>query len=274
MIIIKNQSKMKRRTFLTAGAALGMTPVMAMPALTETSEQSGGRQYFEWIRYHLHTGNRQGWVAEYYRNVAIPALNKAGINNVGVFNVKHGPNHPTLHVIIPHPTLESVVTLNDRLLDDENFVQEGSRFLKSPSSEMAFVSMEKTILKAFAYLPEIQVPTQKKDNKPRIFQVRTYESPSLTAAKRKIHMFNEGGEIDIFKKTGLQPILFGETIVGENMPNLVYMLAFDDFEAMNKGWGVFGNDPAWKKLSADAFYADTVSRINDWIWTPTQFSQI
>jgi len=267
---------MRRRTFLTAGAALGLTPVMGMSALTENTEQKSGekQQYFEWIRFHLPLGSRQGLVSEYYRDVAIPALNKAGINNVGVFNVKHGPNDPTLHVIIPHPSLESVVTLNDKLLDDNSFVQAGERFLKSPMSDMAFVSMEKTIMKAFTNLPEIQVPTQKKENKPRIFQVRTYESPSLTAAKRKIHMFNEGGEIAIFQKTGLQPILFGEVICGDRMPSLVYILAFDDFEAMNKGWSVFGNDPDWKKLSGDTFYAETVSRINDWIWTPTGFSQI
>ena len=266
---------MKRRTFLTTSAALGMTPVMGMtaPGSPEPSA-AAGQQYFEWIRYHLPVGNRQGWVAEYYRNVAIPALNKAGVGNVGVFNVNRGPNDPTLHVIIPHPSLESVVTLNDRLLDDQSFVEEGGRFLKSPLSEMAFVSMEKTILKAFTQLPELVVPTQKKANRPRIFQVRTYESPSLTAAKRKIHMFNEGGEIEIFKKTGLQPVLFGETIAGDRMPSLVYILAFDDFADMDKGWSAFRDDPAWKKLSGDPFYAETVSRINDWIWTPASCSQI
>ena len=267
---------MKRRTFLTAGAALGLAPAMGMPVLKGQTVQKAGekQQYFEWIRFHLPLGSRQRMVSEYYRDVAIPALNKAGINNVGVFSVKHGPNDPTLHVIIPHPSLESVVTLNDKLLDDNSFVQAGERFLKSPLSEMPFVSMEKTIMKAFTHLPELQVPTQKKENKSRIFQVRTYESPSLTAAKRKIHMFNEGGEIAIFKKNGLQPILFGEVIAGDRMPSLVYILAFDDFEAMNKGWSAFGSDPDWRKLSGDNFYADTVSRINDWIWTPERFSQI
>jgi hypothetical protein len=248
---------------------------MGMPGLGGFEQSAAkGVQYFEWIRYHLPAGNRQGLVADYYRNAAIPALNRAGINNVGVFNLKHGINHPTLHVIIPHPSLESVVTTNDRLLDDKSFVQAGERFLSAPMSEMAFVTMEKTILKAFSGLPEIQVPTQKKANSPRIFQVRTYESPSLTASKRKIHMFNEGGEIEIFKRTGLQPVLFGETIAGDRMPNLVYILAFDDLEALKKNWSVFGSDPAWKKLSSDPFYADTVSRINDWIWTPASFSQI
>jgi len=266
---------MKRRAFLSTGAALGITPVMGMSALGGfESSQTKGQQYFEWIRYHLPLGNRQKLVADYYKDVAIPALNKAGISNVGVFNVKHGINNPTLHVIIPHPSLESAVTLNDRLLDDKSFVEAGKSFLSAPMSEMAFVSMEKSILKAFTHLPEIVVPEQKKAGKPRIFQVRTYESPSLTAAKRKIHMFCEGGEIKIFQETGLQPVLFAETIAGNQMPNLVYILAFDDFDDMTKRWDAFRIHPDWKKLSGDSFYAETVSRINDWIWTPTGFSQI
>ena len=263
---------MKRRDFLAAGAALGMTPLMAMPDLTTNAGQ--GVQYYEWIRYHLPVGKLQRIVSNYYRSAAIPALNKAGINAVGVFNVKHGTNNPTLHVIIPHPSLESVVTLNDKLLEDTEFVEAGKSFLSAPTNEKAFVTMEKTILKAFALLPEIQIPTQKQTNSPRIFQVRTYESPSLTVAKNKIHMFNEGGEIEMFKRTGLKPVLFAETIAGNRMPSLMYMLAFDDFPAMQKAWDTFDKDPEWLKLVADPFYANNVSCINDWIWTPTAFSQI
>ena len=268
---------MKRRTFLSAGAALGAAPVLGMSGLAGSFELSaigGNQQYFEWISYHLPMGTRQGLLAQYYRDVAIPTLNRAGINNIGVFNVRHGINNPTLHVIIPHPTLESIVTLNDKLLDDTSFVQAGSDVLRSRLSEMAFVGMEKTIMKAFTHLPEIQIPTQKKENRSRIFQVRVYEAPSLTASKRKVKMFNEGGEIAIFKKTGLQPIFFGETIAGKMMPNLVYMLAFDDFENMSKAWDTFRSDPEWVVLRDDPYYAETVSRINDWVWTPTPFSQI
>jgi len=160
------------------------------------------------------------------------------------------------------------------LLDDKEFVKAGARFLSPPMNEMAFVSMEKIIMRAFDYLPEVQVPTQKQANRSRIFQVRTYEAPSLTAAKRKIHMFNEGGEIAIFKKTGLQPVLFGEVIAGDRMPSLVYILAFDDLDEMTKNWAVFVRDPDWKTLSANTYYDDTVSRINDWIWTPDRSSQL
>lgn len=266
---------MKRRTFLATGAALGMTPVMAMPGITESFAQpAAGVQYYEWIRYRLLPGNKQNVVADYYRDVAIPALNKAGIKAVGVFNIKHGPDAPTLNVIVPHPSLDSIVTLNDKLLDDKSFVQAGDRFLNAPLSDQAFFTMEKSILKAFSGLPEIQIPAQKRANKSRIFQVRTYESASLVAARKKRQMFNEGGEIGIFQRTGLQPVLFGETVAGPKMPSLVYMLAFDDQEALNRNWDVFRKDPEWEKLKNDPYYADTVSNINDWIWTPTAFSQI
>ena len=270
---------MKRRAFLSAGAALGVAPVLGMTGLENNFGQpapQARQQYFEWITYQLPLGNRQRLLSQYYRDVAIPALNRAGINNIGVFNIRHGHgvNNTALHVIIPHPTLESIETVNDKLLDDRSFVQAGANVLNSGLSEMAFVSMEKTIMKAFTHLPEMQIPTQKRENRARIFQVRVYEAPSLTASKRKVEMFNEGGEIAIFKKTGLQPIFFGETIAGSMMPNLVYMLAFDDFEEMGKAWDTFRVDPDWVKLRDDPYYAETVSRIHDWIWTPAAFSQI
>jgi hypothetical protein len=31
-------------------------------------------------------------------------------------------------------------------------------------------------------------------------------------------------EIAIFRKAGLQPVFFGNTLIGQNLPNLAYML--------------------------------------------------
>ena len=87
-------------------------------------------------------------------------------------------------------------------------------------------------------------------------------------------MFNDGGEIAIFRKTGLNPVFFGETIVGPMMPNLTYMLCFDDLTDRDKRWGVFGSSPEWKKLRSDPQYKDTVSNITDIILRPMGYSQI
>ena len=87
-------------------------------------------------------------------------------------------------------------------------------------------------------------------------------------------MFNEGGEIDIFRKTGLRPVFFGETLIGQRLPNLTYMLAFENLAARDKHWEIFQNDPEWKELRADKQYADTVSNITDIILQPVSYSQI
>ena len=87
-------------------------------------------------------------------------------------------------------------------------------------------------------------------------------------------MFNKGGEIAIFKKTGLRPVFFGETLIGPRIPNLTYMLAFDDIETRNKQWKVFSGDPGWKKLRANEAYKDTVSNTTDIILRPARYSQI
>jgi len=88
-------------------------------------------------------------------------------------------------------------------------------------------------------------------------------------------MFNTA-EIDIFKRTGLRAVFFGETMVGSSMPSLTYMLAFADMEERTRTWAAFAGDPDWKKLSTTPGYTDaeTVSNITNVILTPTPYSQI
>ena len=123
-------------------------------------------------------------------------------------------------------------------------------------------------------MPVIEVPKDKLKNKSRIYEIRIYESHSMVAAKKKIEMFNEGGEIEIFKKTDLNPVFFGETLAGPRMPNLTYMLVFDSMKARDENWKVFVDSPGWGKLSKDPQYKDTVSNITDIILSPASFSQI
>jgi hypothetical protein len=88
-------------------------------------------------------------------------------------------------------------------------------------------------------------------------------------------MFNSA-EIAIFRRTGLRPVFFGETMVGAGMPSLTYMLAFADMEERTRSWAAFVADPEWKKLSSTPGYTDPeiVSNITNVILSPTPFSQI
>src|SRR6266566_2282530 len=107
------------------------------------------------------------------------------------------------------------------------------------------------------------------------YELRTYESHSKKSNKKKIEMFNTG-EIAIFRRTGLQPVFFGETLIGAKMPNLTYLLVFENMAAREKNWRTFAADPEWKKLSGTPGYTDAeiVSNISNIFLRPTAYSQI
>jgi hypothetical protein len=259
-------AEMNRREFLATGiAGVAATDIAG-------GSQGGGapRQFFEWRQYHLRTGSAKNAVGDFLKNVGIPAMNRMGVRTVGVFNPVYGPSRPTLHVLLVHDSLDSVLTCSSRLLADPEVREKGASFIDATLSDPAYVRYESSLMAAFTQMPKIEPPAFKD----RIFELRIYESHSAKAGKKKVEMFNEGGEIAIFKKTGLNPVLFGETIIGPNLPNLNYMLAFKDMADRDQKWQVFRDDPDWKKLSGDPAYKDTVSNITDIILRPTEYSQI
>ncbi len=252
---------MRRREFL-AGVGVAGLGSAALAA------GGGGREYLELRRYRLHGGAKKNMLGNFMRDVGIPAMNRVGIGPVGVFTAKYGPSEPTLYVLMVHKNLESVVTAAARLLADDKFGK--SDLVNASSGDVGYVRAESSLMAAFKDMPKLEVPAKR----PRIFELRTYESHGIKAGKKKVEMFNEGGEIAIFKKTGLNPVFFGETIIGPMMPNLTYMLCFDDLADRDKRWGVFGGSDGWKKLRSDPQYKDTVSSITDIILQPTGYSQI
>lgn len=264
---------MNRRDFLVAGAAAGLVPLHAQAA-GATSPQSP-RQYFEIRRYHAIPGPRQRQLGAFLGDVALPAMNRAGVGPVGAFTVTYGENRPTIILLLTHPSMESAATLRDRLMEDEVYRTAGSEFLDAPLADPAYVRVESTLMRAFEDMPQLEVPAAAATGGARIFELRRYESHGDPAAIRKIEMFNDrGGEIAIFRKTGLTPVFFGETIFGQHMPNLTYMLTFPDMATRDAAWATFQADPEWRQLASDRYFADTVSSITDEILRPTQYSQI
>ena len=75
-------------------------------------------------------------------------------------------------------------------------------------------------------------------------------------------MFNEGGEVALFKNLGFNAVFYGEVIAGSQMPNLMYMTSFDNLSAREAHWKSFGSAPEWKKISSLPRYQDNVSHID------------
>jgi hypothetical protein len=263
---------MKRRDFLKHSSLAGGAMLAGAPAAVLAQEPV--REFYELRTYEMQTGNRKAVLHDYLEKACVPAWNRLGIKPVGVFTVLSGANALSLYVLIPHPDLPSVVSAPGRLAGDVEYQKAAAPYLSASIDNPAFVRFETSLLLAFPLVPRVRVPAETAGSKPRIFELRMYESHSEAAAIRKIDMFNQGGEIGIFDRVGLRSVFFGQTLVGQRQPNLVYMTVHADMGAREKTWDDFRNSPDWKKLSADPVYANTVSATTVTFLRPTAYSQI
>jgi len=265
---------MERRQFLAASLATSVAAI-ASPKTGAQTPARRERQYYLLRRYSLQTGPQTKLAEDYFRGALIPALTRLGLGPVGAFRVDVGPETPTFYLLIPGPTVESVAEVDQRLAKDTEFLRAAEPFWSAPATSPAFVRMESALLAAFEGWPKVALPEASSTKGKRIFQLRTYESPSDRDHVRKVEMFHSG-EFDIFLKAGFHPVFFGDTIVGSRMPNLTYMLAFADAAEMNAKWDVFRSDPAWKKMQADPrfSYEAIVSNITNLLLSPLDASQI
>ena len=268
---------MQRRDFLAASVstAVGLT----LGRSVQAAETPQGRQLIEIRTYHFASPQKQAAYEKFFGEAEIPALNRAGVEPVGAFKLlaKDNPalkltaDSTDLYIILPHKTAESFITLEDKLVADESYQKAGSGILDTAQSDPAFVRYESSLLLAFEMFPQLIVPGTSPD---RLIQLRTYESHNRERAQKKLHMFQQGGELTIFKRSGMPGVFFGESLVGSKMPNLTYMLSFEDDAAQKKGWSNFKADADWKKLSKDDEYKETVSNITNLLLRPATGSQI
>ena len=109
--------RMNRRDFV--GASVGAS---VWPALAQGGGPEAGRaQVFELRRYLLRFGHMEARFADYLKGVLIPALNRAGVTPVGAFSVVVGPDAPAVHLLLPHPSAESLPTLAARIAADPTY---------------------------------------------------------------------------------------------------------------------------------------------------------
>jgi hypothetical protein len=262
---------MQRREFLKT--SLAATSLALMSQSASAAQASASREFYELRRYHLRRGPMQQRFDDFDRGVALPAWNRAGVKPVGVFDVQIGPDVPSKYVLLPFASADAMLAAREKFETDP--AVKGAPFSTVAPNDSSYVRKESELLRAFSGIPKLEVPAQAAAGKPRLLELRTYEAHSRKANLKKIEMFNEG-EIDIFRRTGLAPVFFGETLIGPKLPNLTYMLVFDDMAARDRNWDVFRNPPDWKKLSSTPGYTDPeiLTNITSVFLRPTAYSQI
>lgn len=260
---------MQRRRFLTSAAASVLAPLSIQAA------ETAAREYYELRKYKLRSGPQQNITNHYLEEALIPALNRLGMKPIGAFNLDLGPETPTIYLLIPSTSVESLIATEFHLAKDEEYLKAGEPFLSAAAAQPAFERIESSLMIAFEGRPKLVVPPATGNKGPRVFQLRTYESPSIRDHQRKVEMFHSG-EFEIFQRAGFWQVFYGDKLIGERLPNLTYMLSFPDLNEMNAKWNAFRADPEWKKLTAlpRFSYESIVTNVESIILNPTSYSQI
>jgi hypothetical protein len=207
------------------------------------------------------------FLAQYY----VPALAAAGAGPVGLLSPVVGAEAPYVLMVAQHASLDQFQQRHEAIWAKPEFAAAAA---KMAAAGRPFERMEVALLRAFGGFPKIANAGDA--TKPaRVFELRTYESDTPLSLKNKIAMF-EAGEIELFVKHGLQPIFFGGQVAGGRMPNLTYMVAFDNLAAREANWRAFGTSPEWRQMASRPGWSDgeVVSNITNTLLSPVTGSQI
>ena len=153
-------------------------------------------------------------------------------------------------------------------------VRQHDRSRPTGGAEPPYDSAERWLLRATDFSPEF-VPLAEKPKTPRYFEMRVYHAPT----QRQLSMVHErfaGSEIKIFHRVGVHPILYANTVFGNEMPNLTYIISFASLDAREKAWDAFAADPEWVKVRAESVArgGQIVNYQNIALWRAAAYSPI
>ena len=253
-----------------------MFSTVAAGAAALASAQEAPKQAFFELRYYRMRNAKTSpsrRTGDFLSKGYVPAAKRAGIGPIGIFNATIAPEQPFLLVLSGYPSLGAMQTSLEKLAADAEYQKLLAEF--SPGGDLAYVRMESTLFRCFPSVPQVETGAPAEGRGGRTFELRTYESDNEETLLRKIKMFGEG-EVAVFRKNGLQPVFFGEALVGPNLPRLTYMVAYENMAGRDKAWSAFGADPEWQKLRSQPGYADAeiVSNISNAILRPAAGSEI
>ncbi|HTH48790.1 MAG TPA: NIPSNAP family protein [Candidatus Limnocylindria bacterium] len=266
---------MKPRTFFRSLLALtGLILALVSTGCSTTTTATAGRpQYYELRTYTTKSEAQQKLISDFWQKAAVPAYQRAGVSPIGVFTELQDSPTNKVYVLIPFATPGGYAEMPAKLAADAAYQSAGAEYLNTPKSDPAYVRFESSLLVAFDGMKQLAVPPSAAGKTPWVFELRIYQSHSESKGINKVGMFN-AGEIPLMHQVGLSPVFFGQTVVGAQMPNLIYMVSGENQDAHKVHWKAFFDAPVWKKLSGDPQYKDNVSKVISIFLKRTPASQI
>ena len=266
----------RRQRINSKTTALATLIVAAVITQVGGHVQGASQEFYELRIYRLAAVDQQPALAEHLAQALLPALGRLGLDRIGVFKPlpkDEGEVDADLYVLIPYPDLKTLGSINAALAADQQYQRDAAGFFSAAIKQPAYQRIDSRLMKAFAGIPQIERADFIKEKRPRVFELRTYESIQTDRARMKVAMFNDG-EIEVMRDSNLAPVFFGETLIGATVPNLTYMLAAETAEEHRQHFKAFLRHPEWLRMKVLPIYADTVSKIESVLLEPLPCSQL
>jgi len=224
--------------------------------------KSKPREYYITQVYHCATTSQLDGIDTYLKNIYLPHLHQHGIANVGVFEpiTNDTAKDKTIMVWIPLTSLDQLDRLDQQKEAIDPLKENSLLSLVATNGVLPYSRLETTISKSFKNQPQFQKTTSFQKSPENIYEFRSYESADESNFLKKVHMFNEGKEIELFKSLKFNALFYSKVIAGNSMPNLLYITRFSNLADRETHWKNFSADPAWKQMSNFSIYLNTVSK--------------
>jgi len=218
----------------------------------------------------MEQGSQPGRLHEFLSKGLLPAMERVHKGPVIVLEATVAPHSPQVALIVGVETVDQVWSVSKALFANQEFNQAVERW----EAEQPFISQSASLLEAADYSPEIVAP-EKRPETPRIFELRTYHSPTSRQLKA-LHERFAGPEIKIFHRSGIHPVLYTTTVFGANRPNLTYLIPFESLAAREKAWAAFSADEEWVKVRKESVdkYGQISSVIQISLYRATKYSPV
>lgn len=235
-----SQQSLNRRHF--AGALAGLAAARPM----WSADPAQRTKFYMMQTFQLRQGTQLARLHQYFSQAYLPRLSKIHNGPQIVLESVIAPHNPQLVLIVGYSSFEQISAIQSKMDADQEVTAAFGKVERDP--EPLFDSQINTLLESTPYSPEVVV---QKHDKPRLFELRTYHSPTWSQ-HQAVHERFAGPEIKVFHKCGIHPILYTTTIFGSNMPNLTYLIPFDSLAAREKAWDAFAVDPDWIKARKES----------------------
>jgi hypothetical protein len=238
------------------------------------AQRNAEREYYKLTVYHYKDAAQEKVLDTYLEYALLPALHRQKVADIGVFKSLSNDTvaDKLLYVFMPFKSLKDMKNTEDNMSSDNAYLTAGSNYLNATYDKPPYTRIETMILYAFPLAPKMQLPQLTAAKNERVYELRSYESATEKIFKNKVKMFNEGGEVSLFKRLNFNAVFYSEAIAGNKMPNLMYMTTFENMKDRDAHWKSFGDDAEWKTLSAMQEYQKNVQHIDIMFLRPANYS--